>query len=160
MPTSNTMDVSSDLRSDERAGNREASNRAGSRTSGSTSNMLLLAAMLALRDCGVRAAAENQTIFQASGPRSVGCYRSPTLLATDRTLLAFAAHHWDTHESECNDVGLKAIVVRSTIDGITCVHAPASCPRPCQPPARSVNITAARALVDHTQMDSGDPRFE
>jgi hypothetical protein len=84
--------------------------------------LLLLVALLLALDSGVCAAAENQTIFHASGPRSVGCYRSPTLLATDRTLLAFAAHHWDTHESECNDVGLKAIVVRSTIDGITCVH--------------------------------------
>ena len=80
--------------------------------------MLMVAALLVSEASGL----DNQTIFKASGASSAGCYRSPTLLATDTTLLAFAAHHWDTHESNCNDVGLKAIVVRSTIDGVTCVH--------------------------------------
>jgi hypothetical protein len=64
---------------------------------------------------------QTQSIFTASGAGSAGCYRSPTLLSTDRVLLAFAAHHWDAHESECNDVGLKAIVIRSSVDGIECV---------------------------------------
>jgi len=77
-------------------------------------------------------------IFRASGPGAAGCFRSPTLLQTDSKLLALAAHHWDSHESPCNDVGLKAIVVRSSVDGITCVDRaahragsnPHSCPWP------------------------------
>jgi hypothetical protein len=58
-------------------------------------------------------------IFTADGPGVRGCFRSPTLLSTDTSVLAIAAHHWDRGESACNDVGLKAIVARSTVDGIT-----------------------------------------
>ena len=54
----------------------------------------------------------------APGPGALGCYRSPTLLSTGSTLLAIAAHHWDTATSPCNDVGLKAIVVRASTDGV------------------------------------------
>ena len=75
-------------------------------------------------------------IFRASGgPGAAGCFRSPTLLQTDSKLLALAAHHWDSHESPCNDVGLKVIVVRSSVDGITCVdraaHRAGSNPHSC-----------------------------
>ena len=60
-------------------------------------------------------------IFNASGPGAAGCYRSPTLLSTGSRLLALAAHHWDSRESACNDVGLKAVVIRTSMDGVTCV---------------------------------------
>ena len=61
-----------------------------------------------------------KALFRADGNTkhaAFGCYRSPTLLRAGSSLLAIAAHHWDPKESACNDVGLKAIVVRSTRDG-------------------------------------------
>ena len=71
---------------------------------------------------GDRPAPALTALFRADGNAkhpAFGCFRSPTLLRAGSSVLAIAAHHWDSKASACSDVGLKAIVVRSTRDGQT-----------------------------------------
>ena len=85
--------------------------------------LLLVAAATGAGGISTPPAGALTPVFTATGAgvhnasTGAGCFRSPTLLRVGSSLLAFAAHHWDTSKSPCNDVGLKAIVVRDSRDG-------------------------------------------
>ena len=65
-------------------------------------------------------AGDNTTLFSATNESSAaGCFRSPTLISTGTTLLALAVHRWDSAKGACADWGLKALVLRTSVDGRT-----------------------------------------